>query len=166
MFLNKRNKIVLVVAASGAAIVIALVAVTVILGIVSIIRDAPKAEAIAQKNQSDIETEFSRIAPLSHATVLLSGSMRKTDHGIISAAYKTAESYESIKEHYHHELTSKGWSFRKETGIKYDGVDYGGKELIYCKNGYVAQLQSAGRQEEEFGWTFSFAITWGGSECI
>ncbi|HEX3187897.1 MAG TPA: hypothetical protein VHQ94_24070, partial [Pyrinomonadaceae bacterium] len=100
-------------------------------------------------------------------TVIQPSPMRWADHGIISAAYKTKESYELIKLHYHNELTSRGWDFRREVDIKYDGHNYGGKELIYCKSGYVAHVQYAGRQETEFGWTFCFAITWGPSdECM
>ena len=45
--------------------------------------------------------------------------------------------------------------------VLFDGRNYGGKELIYCKSDYVASLQFAGRQEREFGWTFSFALTLG-----
>ena len=86
------------------------------------------------------------------------------DHGITNAAYKSEESYESIKGHYNNELTNHGWSFRKEADLKYDGVDYGGKELMYCKGHYAVHLQYAARQEREFGWTFSFAMTWGNSD--
>ena len=167
MFVIGPKKVVILAALSGAVIVTVFVSVALIRGMLSIHREASKAEAIADKNQHDIEQEFRQISPLRPVTVLQPGSFHKADHGIVSAAYKTAESYESIKLHYHRELTSRGWSFRKEVGVKYDGVDYGGKELIYCKNGYVAHLQSAGRQEGEFGWTFSFAMTWGSSdECM
>lgn len=158
---------IILVAASCAAIVTVLVSIALIIGTLSLIHSEPKAEAIGDKNQKDIEQEFHQISPLSRVTVIQPGSMRWTDHGIISAAYKTKESYESIKLHYHNELTSRGWSFRREVDIKYDGNDYGGKELIYCKSGYVAHVQYAARQETEFGWTFSFAITWGPSdECM
>ena len=32
-----------------------------------------------------------------------------------------------------HELTSRGWNFRNEDSVLYDGTDHGGKELVYCK---------------------------------
>lgn len=157
------KKSVLIVAVAGIAIVTVL---AVILGTLSLIHKSPQAEAISDKSQKDIEQEFHQTAPVTGAIVIQSGSMRWIDHGIISAAYKTQESYESIKLHYDYGLTSRGWRYKHETSVKYDGVDYGGKELIYCKTAYVAHLQYAGRQETEFGWTFSFAITWGPSdEC-
>lgn len=143
-----------------------LLSIGLILGMLSLVHDQREAEAIADKNQKDIEQEFREILPLSRAAVIQHGSTRKTSHGIVSAAYKTDESYESIKQYYHNELASRGWSFRQEAGVKYDGKDYGGKELIYCKVGRAAHVQYAGQQEKEFGWTFSFALTWDYSdEC-
>lgn len=167
MFLTEEKKgLIIFLAAGTAAIVTVLVSTSLILGPLSFIHDERQAEAIADNNQRDIEQEFRQISPLPRAAVIQHGSMRKTDHGIISAAYKTEVSYESIKLYYHNELKSRGWSVRREVGIKYDGKDYGGKELVYCKSGYAAHLQYAGRQETEFGWTFSFAMTWGHSdEC-
>lgn len=167
MFLTRRKRSVIIfVTASSAAITTVLVSIALILGTVSLIHDGSQAEAIADKNQKSLEHEFRELPPLSQAVVIQHGSMHKSDHGIVSTAYKTGESYESIKFYYHRELTSRGWNLRKEGGVLYDGTNYGGKELVYCKNGYAARLQYAGRQETEFGWTFSFGMTWGlADEC-
>ena len=165
MFLTKRKKVLIIcVAVSSATIVTVFVSVMLLFGAISLNHKEREAEAIADKNQKVVEEAFREISPLSRAALIQHGSMRRTDHGIISAAYKTEKSYESIKLYYDDKLTSRGWKFKREAGIQYDGKDYGGKELIYCKDNYAASLQYAGQQETEFGWTFSFAMTWGQSD--
>ena len=166
MFTNVNQKILIIfVAAIFAAITVVLVSLIVIFGMLTSFYDA-EAQAIAERNQKNLEQEFREVPPLAQAVVIQQGSMHKIRHGVVSTAYKTANSYDSIKHYYDHELKSRGWYFSKEGGVLFDGTDYGGKELVYCKNGYAASLQYAGRQEAEFGWTFSFGMTWGlADEC-
>lgn len=120
----------------------------------------------ANKTQSDIEGEFQRITPLPLAVAVEHISMHKTHQGTVNSAYKTDRSYEDIKAYYDKELANRGWRFVREALLTYDGKDNGGKQLFYCKGNYRADLQSAGRQETEFGWTYSFALSWGlSNEC-
>lgn len=163
---ERKKGVIIFVAASLAVVVALLVFLAILLRTRSSFQDDTEAEAIAEKKQKKLEQEFAELPPLSQAVVIQHGSMHKVHHGIVSAAYKTGQSYESIKLYYQHELTSRGWNFRKEGGVLYDETDYGGKELLYCKEGYAARLQYAGRQVKEFGWTFSFGMTWGlADEC-
>ncbi len=120
--------------------------------------------AKAEITQNDIEREFQTISALPLALAVQHGSMHKTQQGITSAAYKTKSSYEVIRAHYDNELASRGWRFVSEDKVIYDGKDYGGKERLYCKGRYPANLQYAGRQEREFDWTYSFGLTWGPSD--
>lgn len=167
MFLTKRKKnVIIFLAASLVVLNLLLVSLVISFKMLPSVYDAQDAEVIAERNQRNIEQEFRELAPLSQAAVIRHGSMRKVQHGIVSTGYKTGENYESIKLHYHQELISRGWNFSKEDSVLYEGIDYGGKELLYCKSGYAARLQYAGQQEIDFGWTFSFGITWGlADEC-
>lgn len=143
-----------------------LVSLLLFLGFWSFIDDNKETEAVAERNQRQIEQQFRDIPPLSRALVIQQNATHRTERGIISTAYKTESSYQTIKLHYDHQLSTRGWELRREAGVTFDGTDYGGMDLVYCKKDYVAELQYAGRQEREFGWTFSFAVIWGNSdEC-
>jgi hypothetical protein len=119
---------------------------------------------MADKIQHDLESEFQSVPPLPRALTTQHGSMHKTQQGIVSAAYKTALNYEGIIAHYDNELATRGWRFVNETNVIYGGENYGGRERLYCKGRYAASLQYAGGQENEFGWTYSFALMWGPSD--
>jgi hypothetical protein len=163
----RHRQIILFAAATLAGIVTVGVAMVAVVRTRGLIYDMGKSETIASKKQKEIEQEFGEISPLPNAVVVQQSATHRTERGIISSAYTTRSSYESIKEHYNHELTVRGWQFQREADVQFDGRNYGGKELIYCTNDYVGSLQFAGRQESEFGWTFSFALTWGNAadEC-
>jgi len=168
MYLTERKKgVIISVAVSLAAIALPVFVGVILRTTLTSLREDPDAQAIADKSQKGLEQQFRELPSLSQAVVIQDGSMHKIYHGVVSATYKTQKSYEAIKTHYQHELTSRGWVFKKEDAVLYDRTDYGGKELVYCKNGYGASLQYAGRQETEFGWTFSFGMTWGSvaDEC-
>jgi hypothetical protein len=125
-----------------------------------------EAEPAAEKTQYDTEREFEKISPIPLAAPGHHHSMHKTHQGVVSTEYKTELGYGEIRAFYDKELTSQGWRFAREREVIYDGQDSGGKELRYCKGGYAAGLQYAGRLEKEFGWTYTFALTWGLSdEC-
>lgn len=124
--------------------------------------DGPAAEKI----RDEMEAEFQKISPLPRAVQVQHGSMHKARQGLIRMAYKTELSYSEIKAYYDNELGKQGWRFARESHVKYDGQDYGGKELFYCKGNYTTNLYYAGRQEKEFGWTYSFTLAWPPSdEC-
>jgi hypothetical protein len=123
-------------------------------------------EANAEKYQSDMQAEWKKISPLPGAVQKQNGAIRKSDHGIVNQAYKSNLSYPEIKAYYDAELARQGWKFAREGDVEFDGRDYGGKELLYCKDRFTANLQYAGKQETEFGWTYTFSLTWGSSdEC-
>ena len=116
---------------------------------------------IADKKQHDLEIEFQKILPLAQAVPVQHNSMHKISQGHINTAYKTGLNFNEIKSYYSNELASKGWKFVREAQVVYGEDGYGGRELFYCKGDYVAHLYYAGQQEREFGWTYSFALTWG-----
>lgn len=122
------------------------------------------ATGSADAIQNDVEREFQRISPLPLAVPIQHNATHKTQQGVINTAYKTVRSYESIKAYYNNELSNLDWSFLREANVRYGGEDYGGKELFYCKGNYTAHVQYAGRQETQFGWTYSLALTWGLSD--
>ena len=112
--------------------------------------------------KGQLERNFESILRFEGAVAIQRNSLVKTKaQGHVSETYKTSSDYEIIKKHYDAELLKQGWSFARERKVIYDGVDYGGKHVFYCKNNMTANLQHAGRQEEEFGWTYSFAVAIG-----
>lgn len=118
---------------------------------------AEDSAAKAQKIQLDLKSEFQIISPPQNYLEIQHGTLP----GLVNTTYKTDLSYENLRAHYHNELTRHGWRFLREDKIKYDGRDYGGKQLIYCKGSYAADVQYAGLQETEFGWKYSFALSFG-----
>jgi hypothetical protein len=153
---------VVIAAASGVAIVSVLGSITfAILFMQYLNHDERVSGASADVTQNDVEREFQRISPLPLAVPIQHGATHKTHQGVVNTAYKTERSYEAIKAYYDNELTSLGWRLLREVNVRYGGNDYGGKELFYCKGNYTAHVQYAGRQEKQFGWIYSLALTWG-----
>jgi hypothetical protein len=108
-----------------------------------------------------MEVEFEKVVPPPQSIRTYRGSMHKTVLGVATSYHKVQLSYPEIKAYYNAELARLGWKFVSEGDIRYDGVDYGGKKLNYCKGNYSARVQYAGQQEEQFGWTYAFSLTWG-----
>ena len=59
------------------------------------------------------------------------------------------------------EMQKLGWRFMREKHVLWDNRDYGGYHAFYCKGNYTGDLEYAGGLEENFGWTYSLAISWG-----
>ena len=159
---SKLGLVILVVI--GGAIAIFLSIALVVVAWLYVSNGEGIAGPAADKAQRDIEIEFQQISPLPLAVPFQHNSMRKANGGLVTANYKTERGYEEIKAYYQKELASRGWRFVREETYKYDGQDLGGKQLFYCKGEHSADLQYAGRLEEEFGWTYSFALLWGPSD--
>jgi hypothetical protein len=111
--------------------------------------------------QKQLEAEFVALVPMPGASQVRYTSMNKARQGEVGADYKTSKSYTDIRTYYDSQLKHNGWSFIKEKPVKVWGRDYGGKQAFYCKANYTATLQFAGSQENEFGWTYSFGLSWG-----
>lgn len=120
----------------------------------------------AARVRNDLVTEFDKIPPPLGAERVQYSSLFKVSNGAVSGGYKTALSYNQIRSHYDVELAKLGWKFAGESDVIYNGVNYGGKQAFYCKNSYTADVQYAGGQNEQFGWTYSFGLSWRiHSEC-
>jgi hypothetical protein len=113
------------------------------------------------KVQMELESEFRCISPPDRAAEIRHGTVP----GLASGYYKTDMSYAEIKDSYDRTLRECQWKFFREQPIIYDGHDYGGKEFVYCKGSYAAEVQYAGGQESQFGWTFAFNISTGLEDC-
>lgn len=117
----------------------------------------PKAAQI----MSELENELSKIAPLPSAEVRAHDSGAKAHVVSITTEYRTDLSYQHIRAYYDAELAKHGWRFAVEEGVTHNWQDYGGKQALYCKGGYTADLFYTGRQAEQFGWTYAFSLSWG-----
>jgi hypothetical protein len=116
-----------------------------------------RAEEIQREEttQRDLRNAFEKIVPPKNDVMTRSGAML----GLVSADYKSTLSWEEIKSHYSEQFVRQGWRYLLEDPIIYDGHDYGGKEIIYCKPPYAAALQYAGRQESKFGFTYGLSFS-------
>ena len=85
----------------------------------------------------------------------------KDTHAALSNEYRTALSFDQLKQFYDAELSRQGWQFKKESQILWDRQDRGGKHLYYCKEELMADVEYAGTLETEFGWTYALSLTWG-----
>ncbi len=108
-----------------------------------------------------LKGEFEQIRTLPGSIAGHQQSMDKGRQGHVGTAYTTTQTYDAIKAHYDAELTKRGWSFSKTEKVIYSGHDYGGQHVFFCKGIYTADLQFAGEQEKDFGWTYSFSLSWG-----
>ena len=114
-----------------------------------------------ESSLSYLKGEFGQIRPFPGAVAGHQRSMDKGRQGHVGADYTSAESFEAIKAHYNGELTKRGWKLLREEKVLYNNRDYGGLHVFFCKNNYTADLQFAGEQEQQFGWTYSFSLSWG-----
>ena len=78
----------------------------------------------------------------------------------ISVVYRSSAPFESIREYYHRQLVSRGWSLLGETAVRDWGRDFGGRLVRYCKSGMQAHLQFAGAIAAEYRWDFAFGMSW------
>ena len=108
-----------------------------------------------------LKSEFEQIRALPESVAGPQQSVDKGQQGHIGTVYTSDKTSDEIKVHYEAELLKRGWKFFKIEKVIYNGRDYGGQHVFYCKNLYTADLQFAGAQQQQFGWTYSFSLSWG-----
>jgi len=158
---NGNRQWLAIVLLSGVATVGALLGVLIALFLMHSNQGGRVTAPMARQIQSDLETESGGISPPPGDISIRHGALP----GLVKTYYKSGLNYERIKAHYSEVLAAHGWKFLREDQVKYDGSDYGGKQFIYCKGTYAADVQYAGQQESQFGWTYSFALSSGLFEC-
>jgi len=105
----------------------------------------------------DLANEFEKIMAPRNDVMIHRGTMI----GLVQASYKSTLSFAQLKIHYNEQLVSLGWRYLREDPIIYDGHDYGGKQIIYCKPPYAASLEYAGGLERQFGSTYTIGFSSG-----
>jgi hypothetical protein len=125
------------------------------------LQDGAKAAHV----QAELETEYQAIRQLPGAKSKRYHASHKVWQALVSSEYHTTYSYPEIRTYYDSELSKLGWVFIREEDVIYGdvgrGKNYGGKHLYYRKGEYIADLQYAGKQEDMFGWTYAFSLSWG-----
>lgn len=116
-----------------------------------------KADAI----QKQLESEFRQIKSPPNGRSLRYAATHKNQQAEVSSDYLSSLGYQEIRAFYDPELNRSGWKFVKEEPKKTWGQDYGGKQTFYCKGPYTATLEYAGQAQNQLGWTYSFALSWG-----
>jgi hypothetical protein len=121
--------------------------------------------ARAASVQSELEKEYQTIRQLPEAQSKHYHASHKVRQAVVGAEYQSTVSYPDIRKYYDSELSKHGWAFIREEDILYGKIlqrkNYGGKHVFYRKGEYIADLQYAGEQQSEFGWTYTFGLTWG-----
>lgn len=108
-----------------------------------------------------LQEEFKKIPPVPNSsTKRPTRTSEKGSQGLVANDYISSATADEIKAHYHKELLERGWSFCRTEKVIYRNVDYGGQHVFYRKGMYIADLQLAGKQESEFGWTYAFSMSW------
>ena len=155
---NKTNRLLIRVLIGCGLLICCALTVLAVRRFYSMYEQAALRERENQKKiDRELESNFGRIVAPSDDIVVYHNSVP----GLVNTTYKSVLSYEKIKTYYGNQLTRSGWVFLIEQKVIYDGQDYGGKELIYCKGGYAATIQHAGQQESQFGWTYAFSMSSG-----
>jgi len=109
-----------------------------------------------------LKEEFQKIAPVPDSSVKRpTRANEKGFHGLVGNDYTSNAIADEIKAHYQTELLKRGWNFCRVERVIYRNQDYGGQHVFYRKGMYIADLQLAGKQESEFGWTYAFSMSWG-----
>jgi len=109
-----------------------------------------------------LKEEFEKTPPMPNSSVKLPTRTNvKGWHGTVGNDYTSSATADEIKLYYQKELLKNGWSFCRAEKVIYRNQDYGGQHFFYRKGKYTADLQLAGKQESEFGWTYAFSMSWG-----
>jgi hypothetical protein len=123
--------------------------------------DLVMTEGKASKIQADLENEWKEISSKPGSEAVATDSGHTISVASITSEYRTRAGYKDLRAYYDAELTQHGWRFVKEENLLYDRHDYGGKQAFYCKGKFTADLFYAGQQEQQFGWKYSFSLSWG-----
>ena len=109
-----------------------------------------------------LKEEFEKIPPVANSSSKRPPrTSEKGSQGLVANDYTSSTAADEIKAYYQKKLLEKGWNFCRTEKVIYRNVDYGGQHVFYRKGMYIADLQLAGRQESEFGWTYAFSMSWG-----
>jgi|GEM_PF-5813356 len=111
---------------------------------------------------SVIQKEFENIDNIPDAELVSISNIKKPGVVFIDGYFKSESSYEDIKSYYKDELKSGGWEFIGEGVSKDYGKDEG-MELHFNKKGIelgIYYISPQYQEEEEYGRTFSLAISW------
>ena len=118
--------------------------------------NAPKAALV----QQELEQEFNSIKPMPSTVACDYYASHKTQQSLVGGKYSTKLSYREIRTYYDAELSSHGWRFQKEEGLRDWGRDFGGRSAHYCKGSYTASLEYAG-EKAGHGWDYALDMSWG-----
>lgn len=136
------------------------------LGIIICLHACSACKNLDNKGQTGsltyLKEEFEKVSPVPNSSVKRPNrTIVKGWHGSVGNDYTSSTTAAAIKEHYQKELLKRGWNFCRVEKVIYRNQDYGGQHVFYRKGMYTADLQLAGKQESEFGWTYAFGMSWG-----
>jgi hypothetical protein len=78
---------------------------------------------------------------------------------LVERIYKSDLGYDSLREYYRVRLEERGWRFAEEIPLRDLGRDFGGRDLLFCKPPYAANLQYIGKPVDS-GASFILSVSW------
>lgn len=113
------------------------------------------------KNVSNrLQTEFDTITPPTGALLFDHETQSKAGSALVESSYSYANDYDSIHSYYDSVLDDHGWQYRSETPVRIWGVDYGGRERVYCKADMTVSLYYRGSDPDSKS-DYTLAVSWG-----
>ena len=116
----------------------------------------PSIEDVIQK---ELRVELNKITPLPGATVVGASDSNKLNQAFVEDCYNSTVNLNQIKQYYNEQFVKNGWQFYKEESVTIWGKDYGGKQFIYKKGDYEADLVYTA-PDPNSDQTFVVSISW------
>ncbi|EGW41879.1 hypothetical protein [Desulfosporosinus sp. OT] len=116
----------------------------------------PSIEDVIQK---ELRVELNKITPLPGATVVGTSDSNKLNQAFVEDCYNSTLNLNQIKQYYNEQFVNNGWQFYKEEPITIWGKDYGGKQFIYKKGDYEADLEYTAHDPNSHQ-AFVVSISW------
>jgi hypothetical protein len=78
---------------------------------------------------------------------------------LVERTYKSDLGYDALRQYYRPRLEEKGWRLVEEAPLRDLGRDFGGRDLLFCKRPYAANLQYIGKRVDS-GASFILSVSW------
>ena len=114
---------------------------------------APQEHLLALRN------DFAELPAPPNSRLVGTNESPTWHHILLQNSYQSAKSYDELKQYYRSLLEREGWRLVDEKSSHDYGRDFGGREWLFCKPPYAANLEYVGEIPEPRG-GFTLALSW------
>jgi len=114
----------------------------------------------ADSHQSQIESAADAIKPIHDSSPASLDAIYHAGRGVVHF-YTTTASYEEVRAHYESELVRNGWRLFGDRKLEIFQKYPGAMHVLYCKDGYAANLFYTASEAPRLGYNYSIAFNWG-----